>query len=348
MDFSLSWLCGNSGRGDGSILLYRYVPVKFHRLQFFLHGRPIKVSPSFGTDFTTTHILLRQQRLLIQSMEPTPKTITLNGASANPVKWSTPFFTTDALAAGEHTLQIVYNGNAASTPLSVQALIVNGGTLSTLVTTSPSSGSSINSVAPASSSLTTTATLSGTSSSQSALVNLTAISTLAGGSLTTVTTEVTATSVPLSSQESGSLTTGSASPGSTSSAADLSNAHGSKTNVGAIAGGVVAGILFLLLLVVVSLFLRRRRRTREGTQQPFEPVSGEANTPNEIFSQIVHPYPPQSQSDTSRVQYTNDSYPSYLPEKTASRTQLLSANAHETDSDLDYRTPQTLPPRYST
>ena len=343
MDFSLSWFCGNSGRSDGAILIYRYVPIVFYLSNFFTWPIHIGVSVIWYGFYDNTYPSAAATATYTVD-GANPKTITLNGASANPVKWSMPFFTTDALAAGEHTLQIVYNGNAASTPLSVQSLIVNGGTLSTLVTSS-SSGSSVNSAAPASSSLTTTATVSGTSSFQSGLVNSTAISTLAGGTLTTVTTDVTATSVPSSSQGSGSLTAGSASPGSTSSTADLVNAHGSKTNVGAIAGEVVAGILFLLLLVVISLFLRRRRRTRERTQQAFEPVLGEAN---EIFSQIVHPYPPQSQSDTSRVQYTNDSYPSYLPEKAASRTQLLSVNARETDTDPDYHTPQALPPQYST
>ena len=144
-----------------------------------------------------------------------PKTITLNGASANPVIWSLPFFTTDTLAAGEHTLQIVYNGDTASTPLSVQALIVNGGALSALVTTPSSSGSSVSSAVPESSSSTTrtTATVPGISSSQPELVNSTAILTLAGGSLTTLTTEITAASVPSISQGGGGLSSGSASPG---------------------------------------------------------------------------------------------------------------------------------------
>ncbi|KJA21299.1 hypothetical protein HYPSUDRAFT_67824 [Hypholoma sublateritium FD-334 SS-4] len=279
-----------------------------------------------------------------------PKTITLNGAIANPVKWSQPFFTTDPLSAGEHTLRIVYNGNAASTPLSVQALIVNGGTLSTLVTTSP--GSSVSSAqVPVSSSLTSTTTITGSSSPQSGLVNSTAVSTLAGGSLTTVTTEITATSIPSSSQGSSDLSSGSASPASTSSAAALVNDHGFKTNVGAIAGGVVAGLLFLLLLVAIPLFLRRRRQVRERTQQAVEPVLGDTNSANEVFSQIIHPYPSQSQSQSlsSRRQYTDDSYyPPYLPEKIASRTQLLRTNAHETSSDLEDHVPQAAPPRYST
>jgi hypothetical protein len=60
-----------------------------------------------------------------------PVNFTLNGVTAQQtsVQYSQVFFTTDTLSPGNHKVEVTYNGNANTTPLSVEVIIVQNGTI---------------------------------------------------------------------------------------------------------------------------------------------------------------------------------------------------------------------------
>jgi hypothetical protein len=61
----------------------------------------------------------------------TPVNFTLNGVIAQQpsVQYSQVFFTTDTVSPGNHKVEVTYNGNVNTTPLTVQVIIVQNGTI---------------------------------------------------------------------------------------------------------------------------------------------------------------------------------------------------------------------------
>jgi hypothetical protein len=60
-----------------------------------------------------------------------PVDFTLNGVTAQQtsVQYSQVFFTTETLSPGNHKVVVTYNGNANTTPLGLQVVIVQNGTI---------------------------------------------------------------------------------------------------------------------------------------------------------------------------------------------------------------------------
>ncbi|PPQ75095.1 hypothetical protein CVT26_011907 [Gymnopilus dilepis] len=190
-----------------------------------------------------------------------PVAFNLNGAAAqsiNNVEYNQVFFQTPQLAAGKHTLQVVYQGNAQTAPLTLLILETQGGAGSTgtngsngtptsLGVTKTTTGSLPNSSAPSSSGSSGTSQTSTTSSISSG----------------------TSTNLPTTSSDASNSN-------SSSNTNTPSSNSKSSNHLGAIIGGALGG-LALLIAVFLLLFFWRLKRKRSQVRQyvvvdPFQPA----------------------------------------------------------------------------
>ncbi|KAJ7088044.1 hypothetical protein B0H15DRAFT_295949 [Mycena belliarum] len=91
-------------------------------------------------------------------------------------------------------------------------------------------------------------------------------------------------------------------PSSAAASPSPSGRPESRTNTGAIAGGVIAGLALLLLLGIVGLFLRRRRRTAKealAAPQPYHsvPTMAAYAPPGDLMLRGPDPYHTESHGD---------------------------------------------------
>jgi hypothetical protein len=196
----------------------------------------------------------------------TPTSFSLRGGATGQLL-NQIMFQTPQLSSGSHKLDIVYQGNSQSTPLTINDLIVQNG----------ESSASSNSALPSSSGTPVTSTVGTRASglSSSFLTSpISAATTLPSGfSYTTDSTGgVFATRVA------------SAGPNST---------HNSS-NLGPIIGGVVGGLALLLLAIFGCLFLRRRKM--KATNEIVEPMTVEPfnQPPTATLSPTSSGKPPSS------------------------------------------------------
>ncbi|KAH9926896.1 uncharacterized protein B0H18DRAFT_302749 [Fomitopsis serialis] len=153
----------------------------------------------------------------------------------------------------------------------------------------PTTGTSLNSIAPTTTG-TDTGTTAATATSQttssdngsSASMDNTATDTLSSDSTDSATPSPTSVQPSLSTLPSSTPSSSSSSAVSPTSAADISTSR--HTNTGAIAGGIIGGLVGLLLLLGLLLWvLRTRRRRKIAPSSEFLARSAAARTA--MFSQ---------------------------------------------------------------
>ncbi|KAF8912163.1 hypothetical protein CPB84DRAFT_1841850 [Gymnopilus junonius] len=214
-----------------------------------------------------------------------PVSFELNGVAAQTsgVQYNQVLFQTPQLSAGKHTIQVVYQGNSQTAPLSLEVLEVQGGsgntnsgggspnTGNTASSTGPSTGPSSSPSATPTSSGASTATSGGSSQ---ATTNKTGTSTGAA------TANKTGTSTGATTGPSGLPTTpvtGTPQTGASNSNSNSTSSSTKSSNTGAIVGGVIGGLALVVALLIVFLFLRARRKRSKArdsyaTVDPFHPA----------------------------------------------------------------------------
>ncbi|KAF8166381.1 hypothetical protein BJ912DRAFT_863161 [Pholiota molesta] len=113
-DFGTGWVPGFTTDQAGATLDFEFNGVSFTWYGFYEARFPFAVSTaSYAIDGAA------------------PVNFTLNGVTAQQtsVQYSQVFFTTDTLSPGDHKVVVTYNGNADTTSLSLQVVIVQNGTI---------------------------------------------------------------------------------------------------------------------------------------------------------------------------------------------------------------------------
>ncbi|KIM39555.1 hypothetical protein M413DRAFT_12137 [Hebeloma cylindrosporum] len=206
----------------------------------------------------------------------TPTSFSLRGGATGQLL-NQIMFQTPQLSSGSHKLDIVYQGNSQSTPLTLNILIVqNDSSISSNSALPSSSGNQISGSQISS----TTGTRASRVSSSFVTSPISAATAIPSGFSYT------------SDSTGGVFATGVASTGS-------SSAHNSS-NLGPIIGGVVGGMVLLLLAIFGCLFLRRRR-TKEDTNNIPEPMVVEPfNHPPTATISLMGSSKPPSTAGTSK------------------------------------------------
>ena len=189
-----------------------------------------------------------------------PITFNLNGASSEGtgVQYNQIFFQTDELSFGSHTLEVVYQGNSATTPLTLSVLLVQNN----------ASFRSLSSGTPAASS---TGSLSQSPIASSSSSGLTKFSTIL---------------IPTGSTDTSSVIGGISTSGASNASFDTSN--GSR-NLGSIFGGVIGGLGLLIFVVLAVLFLRQRNGRSQKADTIVKPFIGPSMTLPPSFTQCSSP-----------------------------------------------------------
>ena len=197
-----------------------------------------------------------------------PITFNLNGASSEGtgVQYNQIFFQTDQLSSGSHTLDVVYQGNSATTPLTLSVLLVQNNASSHNASTTGSLSQS----STASSSSSRPATLS---------------------------TFVIPTS-SLSDTSIGGISTN----GTSNASFDTTNG---PSHLGLIIGGVIGGLGLLIFSVLAVLFLRQRNSRSQKADTIVKPFLGPSMTLPPPLTQHSSPdnlsFNPRYTSDNSNT-----------------------------------------------
>ncbi|KDR81286.1 hypothetical protein GALMADRAFT_153511 [Galerina marginata CBS 339.88] len=237
----------------------------------------------------------------------TPVSFLLAGLTAGAMEpYNQIFFQTPQLSPGKHHLEVVHGGNGQTTPLSLDYLVIqNAPVPAGSSSTTRTSGTSVSSGSSSSSA----------SSTASAGSSMTTSGTPAGGSTTGVSTS--------SSGDTSGLPNNTALPNTSTGL--RSPTTKSKAPIGAIAGGVVGGVIVIVALVALFLFLRRRGRKQENavdyrpvaspsTVEPFNalpsaPASHQVQQPSSPPNRSpVHFYPIQTTGKVAQATLTPKHY----------------------------------------
>jgi hypothetical protein len=172
-----------------------------------------------------------------------PITFNLNGASseATGLQYNQIFFQVDELSSGSHTLDVVYQGNSTTTPLTLYILQVQNNASSHTAASSSTGTLSQSPIASSSSSGAVFSTLIPTRSSS-----------------------VTSSAI-------GGISTN----GSSNASSDTTNG---ASNLGSIIGGVIGGLGLLIFAVLAVLFLRQRNSRSQKTDTIVKPFLGPSTT----------------------------------------------------------------------
>ncbi|KAF9481067.1 hypothetical protein BDN70DRAFT_876804 [Pholiota conissans] len=229
----------------------------------------------------------------------TPVNFSLNGISAQQtsVQFSQVFFTSPTLSSGTHKVEVVYNGDTKSTPLTVQVVVVQNRTSSSPPSGGGGTGSTISGVATTTGVTPTSGASTGASTTPPATQ---------GGGTTIITS-------------GGSVTTVTAGPSGTSDNATSSGS--TSSNTAAIAGGAAGGAAIVLIFLALLFWFCRRKKQRRITDsaalqanvfpdpyydQPFQqphtdvysPVSAPGKSTRSMYGSA--PYDPQPYSESPR------------------------------------------------
>ncbi|KAF9477160.1 hypothetical protein BDN70DRAFT_934454 [Pholiota conissans] len=226
-----------------------------------------------------------------------PISFTLNGiaAQATIVQYQQVFFTTQPIVYGIHNVEVTYNGDSDSTPLSVQVIVVQTGSSSNSGGGGGGEGATTGATTSAGRSTSPSAMSSGSTTATTGITTGISASTTAGDESKAMTG---------GSVESTTTTSSTLSPTLQPNNSDTSSTS-SKSNMGAIVGGAVGGLAILLIFILLLFWLWRRSKRRDAfinsrrITRPDPYVDGPSD--REMYQHVSHsasravfPSPPSS------------------------------------------------------